>query len=119
MNTSWTTIQLLRYSVAFVFITSGLMKFTSDELGHVFINLGLPYPIQMMYGLALIEMVCGVLIMMNKHTKNAVIPLIGVMIAALVMTKLPVLSTGLIPTLFHARLDVVMLILLFILYRRP
>ncbi|WP_419392841.1 hypothetical protein [Cytobacillus praedii] len=44
MNTALSTIHLIRYSIAYVFITSGVMKLVSDELGSYFISLGLPFP---------------------------------------------------------------------------
>jgi putative oxidoreductase len=110
-------MNLIRYSVAFVFITSGLMKLISEELGNTFVGLGLPYPIYFMYVVALTEIICGGLILANKHVKTASIPLILIMVAALILTKLPILHSGLISFAFNARLDIVMLALLAILYK--
>jgi uncharacterized membrane protein YphA (DoxX/SURF4 family) len=94
------------------------MKLISTELAHSFIALGLPYPQLMLYVVALLEIICGLLILANKSVKNAVIPLIGIIIAALLLTKLPSLNTGLLQFAFNARLDIVMLGLLFVLYKR-
>jgi uncharacterized membrane protein YphA (DoxX/SURF4 family) len=102
--------------VAYVFITSGIMKFISAELGHHFISLGLPYPLYTMYIIAFTEIICGIFIVVNKGVRNAVIPLIIIMIAAILLTKVPILHNGFVQFAFNARLDIVLLILLFILY---
>ncbi|MFZ7945763.1 MULTISPECIES: DoxX family protein [Bacillaceae] len=118
MHTSLSTIKLIRYVVAYVFIISGLMKLISTELAQVFLNLGLPYPHILLNVVIILEIGCGILILGNKAVKNAVIPLIAIMIAALLLTKLPVLKTGVFQFAFNARLDIVMLALLVILYNR-
>lgn len=118
MNTSLTTFKLLRYVVAYVFITSGIMKLTSAELGSYFISLGLPFPLYMMYAVAITELICGALLLANKRVKHATIPLIAIMIAAFLLTKVPILHSGFMPFAFSARLDIIMLVLLFILHTR-
>ncbi|MBU8880570.1 DoxX family protein [Bacillus sp. FJAT-29790] len=118
MNTPQTTINLIRYVVAYVFITSGFMKLISTDLGNYFINLGLPYPHITMYVIAYLEMICGIFILVNKSVKNAAIPLIAIMIAAILLTKIPTLNTGFMQFAFISRLDIIMLVLLFILYTR-
>jgi uncharacterized membrane protein YphA (DoxX/SURF4 family) len=118
MNHSLTTASLIRYAVSFVFITSGVMKLFSTELAQVFIGLGLPFPDILLYVTAFLEIICGVLILLNRSVKMAVIPLIGIMIAAILLTKLPLLDSGILPFAFKARLDIVMLILLYILYSK-
>ncbi|WHZ04242.1 DoxX family protein [Neobacillus sp. YX16] len=118
MNHSLTTVSFIRYAVAFVFITSGMMKLFSTELLEVFIGLGLPFPDILLYVTAFLEIICGILILLNRSVKNAVIPLIGIMIAAILLTKLPLITGGILPFAFKARLDIVMLILLYILYSK-
>lgn len=118
MNTSVSTIHLIRYSVAFVFITSGVMKLVSEELSSYFISFGLPFPLYLMYLVSLVEIICGILILANKQVKHATIPLITIMVAALLLTKIPILHNGFMPFAFNARLDIVMLVLLFILYKQ-
>lgn len=108
----------IRYSVAFVFITSGLMKLLNEQLASTFIELGLPFPVYFMYLVALIELGCGFLILANKQVKTATMPLMLIMVAALILTKIPVLHSGLIPFAFAARLDIVMLVLLVLLYKQ-
>ncbi|MBS4220156.1 DoxX family protein [Bacillus sp. FJAT-49711] len=112
-----TSHKLIRYAVAYVFIISGLMKLVNEDLGSTFINLGLPFPLYIMYAVAIIEIVCGILILANKMVHHAVIPLIGIMIAALLLTKVPSLNMGFMPFAFNARLDIVMLVLLWVLYK--
>jgi putative oxidoreductase len=116
ISTYFYPITVIRYLVSFVFITSGVMKLIGTELAHLFISLGLPYPHLMLYVVALLEIICGLLILANKSVKYAAIPLIGIIIAALFLTKLPSLNSGLLQFAFNARLDIVMLGLLFVLY---
>lgn len=111
------TNKLIRITVAYVFITSALMKLMGTEVTKHFLGLGLPYPHMMLKLVILLEMVCGILLLVNKAVKNAVVPLIGIMIAALLLTKVPLLDTGLLPFAFGARLDIVMLVLLVYLYK--
>ncbi|MGX6444723.1 DoxX family protein [Neobacillus sp. K501] len=118
MNTSLSVISFIRYAVAYVFITSGALKLISEDLANTFVRLGLPYPSIMLHVVAFLEIICGILILTNRNVKNAVIPLIGIMIAALLLTKFPLINTGIIQFAFHARLDIVMLVLLGILYTR-
>lgn len=114
MNSSYT---IIRYVVAYVFITSGIMKIVNEDLSTVFVNLRLPYPLMMMYIVALVELVAGVLIFANRSIKLVVIPLIGIMIAALILTKLPSFHSGFLHFAFNARLDIIMLVLLWMLYK--
>ncbi|MBT2737490.1 DoxX family protein [Bacillus sp. ISL-7] len=109
--------KLIRISIAYVFITSALMKLMSTEVANHFLGLGLPYPHMMLKLVILIEMVCGILLLVNKAVKNAVVPLIGIMIAAILLTKVPLLHTGFLPFAFGARLDIVLLVLLVYLYK--
>lgn len=107
---------LVRWAVAYVFIISGAMKFLSPDLANTFVQLRLPYPEQLMTAVAVVEIVCGVLILINKGARLATIPLMGIMVAALMLTKIPLYSTGFMKVAFAARLDIVMLLLLFVLY---
>lgn len=113
-----TTYTLMRYAVAYVFICSGLMKVMSHEVANSFLNLGLPFPKLFLYVIILLEIICGVLILINKEVQIAVIPLIAIMIGALFVTKLPILKEGILQMAFNARLDLVMLLLLVALYKR-
>lgn len=109
-------LQFIRYVVAYVFIASGIMKIISVELGQYFLSLGLPYPIYFKYVVVILEIGCGIIILLNKRVKFATIPLIAIMIGAILLTKIPLLHTSFMEFAFQARLDIVMLVLLFILY---
>ncbi len=107
-----------RYAVAIVFITSGMMKLVVEEFQGIFMSLNVPYAVQTLFIVALIEIACGALIAAHLYVKQAAAPLIFIMIAALYFTKLPVLLTqGLLPFLFESRLDIVMMILLLVLFQ--
>jgi putative oxidoreductase len=94
------------------------MKLISADLQNYFMSLGLPYPQQVMYLVALVELICGLLILANKGVRKATIPLIIIMIGAFLLTKVPVLHSGFMTFAFNARLDIIMLVLLFILHSR-
>ncbi|PLS01809.1 DoxX family protein [Neobacillus cucumis] len=118
MKIFFSSNKLIRYAVAYVFIISGLMKLLSANLAKHFLGLGLPYPHLMLKLVIFLELVCGVLILINKSVKNAVVPLIGIMIVALLLTKVPLMQTSIITFAFQARLDIVMLVLLVYLYKQ-
>lgn len=69
INTSESVIKAIRYLVAYVFLISGIMKLISEDLGNYFTSLGLSYPIQIMYFVAITEIVCGIFILANKWIK--------------------------------------------------
>ncbi|GGF19129.1 hypothetical protein GCM10010954_17400 [Halobacillus andaensis] len=117
MERSFHILKFLKFTVAFVFITSGLMKVVNTELADYFASLALPYPLETMYTVAWIEIAAGLLLLFNKYMKTALLALMVIMIGALVLTKIPALHAGFIHALFSARLDIVMLVLLIILYR--
>lgn len=111
------TLRVIRFIIAYVFITSGLMKFLSVEISDYFISLGFPYPIYFKNIIAIIEIVCGIFIFLNKRVKYSTIPLIVIMLGAIVTTKVSLLQTSFMNFAFQARLDIVMLVLLVILYQ--
>ena len=118
MNTYLSITKLLRYLVAYVFLTSGMMKLWSEELGTYFNSLPLPFPTQVMYIAAFTEIVCGILIALNKRVKIASILLMAIMAGAILLTKVSALHADILQFAFNARLDFVMLGLLFILYKK-
>ncbi|MFG6146989.1 DoxX family protein [Halobacillus sp. B23F22_1] len=117
MERSFHILKFLKFTVAFVFITSGLMKVVNTELADYFAGLALPYPLETMYTVAWVEIAAGLLLLFNKYMKTALLALMVIMIGALVLTKIPALHAGFIHALFSARLDIVMLVLLMILFR--
>ncbi|RFB09648.1 DoxX family protein [Bacillus sp. HNG] len=116
MKKSFSSLNLIQYAVGYVFITAGAMKLLSNELSSTFMNLPLPAPELVMYVVAILEILCGILVLINKEVKKATIPLLVIMIAAILLVKIPILHTGFIHFAFAARLDIVMLVLLYILY---
>ncbi|MGP4039137.1 DoxX family protein [Gracilibacillus sp. D59] len=110
--------QLIRYVVGYVFIASALMKLVVADFTVAFSNFGIPYPEIAVLIVGVTELICGVLIIFNYYVKKAAIPLLVIIVAAILFTKLPVLQTGLLEFAFEARLDFVMLVLLFILWKK-
>lgn len=107
------------YIIGYVFITSGIMKLLVVDFKNSFINLGLPFPTMTLFLVAIVEMACGTLIVANMYVKQAIIPLMLIMIGALYLTKFPLLvKQDVLTFLFESRLDVVMFILLFVLWKR-
>lgn len=115
-GTDLQAITAIRFIVAYVFVVSGVMKFVSAELSNFFISLGFPYPIYFKNILGFVEIICGIFLLVNYRVKSASIPLIFIMIGALITTKLPLIKTSMINFAFQARLDIVVLILLIILF---
>ncbi|SER25283.1 Uncharacterized membrane protein YphA, DoxX/SURF4 family [Gracilibacillus ureilyticus] len=109
---------LIRYATGYVFLISGVMKLFIIDLTSAFANYGIPYPELVALIVGATELVCGILIIANYYVKKAALPLLVIMVAALLLTKVPLLHTGIFHFLFEARLDVVMIVLLYILLKR-
>ncbi|WP_208592038.1 DoxX family protein [Gracilibacillus suaedae] len=109
--------QLIRYLVGYVFIASALMKLVVADFTGAFANYGIPYPEAAVLIIGISELACAGLIIFNYYVKQATILLIGIMVAAIFLTKVPVLESGLFEFAFEARLDIVMLFLLYILWK--
>src|SRR5699024_7254158 len=107
------------YIVGYVFIVSGIMKLIMGDFLATFISLGLPFPEITIFILAIAEISCGAFIIAHLYVRQAVIPLIVIIVGAILLTKVPILlEDGILSFLFHARLDVVMLTLLILLWNR-
>ncbi|RSL30538.1 DoxX family membrane protein [Salibacterium salarium] len=109
MFTTFSAITIIRYLTAFVFIVSGLMKIINPA---ILSGIDLPFSVNIMFAVALLEIICGIFIAINKQVRNAVIPLIIIILTAILITKIPLLETNILTFLFEARLDIVVLILL-------
>ncbi|WP_099159010.1 DoxX family protein [Virgibacillus ndiopensis] len=107
------------YAVGYVFIITGILKLLVDDFKVVFSNLGLPYSESVLFLVAVTEIVCGALIISQMYLKRATAALIFIMLAAIFLTKIPILTTnqGFLSFAFEARLDIVMLILLVVLWQ--
>lgn len=109
------------YAVGYVFITSGIMKLLVSDFKTTFISLGLPFPSTTLLIVAMLEIACGMLLIGRMYVKQASAALIVIILGAICVTKIPILLTqDFLSFAFEARLDIVMLILLIVLWRyRP
>ena len=76
-----------------VFFPEGIQKLLfPDILGAGrFLHIGIPHPDIMGPFVGVVETICGALIIVGLFTRLAAIPLIVIMIAAIVSTKIPIL----------------------------
>jgi putative oxidoreductase len=86
-------VLLIRVMVGVVFLTEGIQKFLyPEELGAGrFIKIGIPAPEVMGPFVGVVEIVCGVLLLLGLLTRLAAIPLIINIWTAIVSTKVPML----------------------------
>ncbi len=84
---------LVRLIVGCVFLSEGIQKFLfADTLGvGRFIKIGIPAPEIMAPFVAVVEIVCGSLVLAGLFTRFAAIPLIVNMLVAIYSTKIPIL----------------------------
>jgi uncharacterized membrane protein YphA (DoxX/SURF4 family) len=117
---------LIRLAVGIVFTSEGIQKFLyPDALGAGrFAKIGIPAPDVMGPFVAVVETVCGLLILAGLLTRLAAVPLIIDMLVAIASTKLPILvghgyflfanpsvsKAGLWSMLHEARTDLSMLL---------
>lgn len=108
----------LCYAVGYVFLTSGVLKLLDSDFKATFISLGLPFPETVLFLVAITEIACSAFLFARLFVKQAVAPLILIMLGAIFLTKLPILmNQGFLQFAFDARLDIVMLILLILLWQ--
>jgi putative oxidoreductase len=87
------SVILIRLSVGLVFASEGIQKWIRPEdvgAGR-FSDIGIPWPEVMGLLVGSIEIACGALVVVGLFTRIAVLPLIGVMIVAILSTKIPIL----------------------------
>jgi putative oxidoreductase len=86
-------IILIRLSVGAVFLSEGIQKFLfpADVGAGRFVRIGIPAPEIMGPLVGVAEMVCGALILLGLFTRLAALPIIGIMLVALLTTKIPIL----------------------------
>jgi putative oxidoreductase len=87
------SVILIRLMVGGVFLSEGLQKFLDPAARGAgrFEKIGIPWPELMGPFVGAVEASCGALVLAGLFTRIAVLPLIGVMIVALVTTKIPIL----------------------------
>ncbi len=108
-----TATLLVRLLVGGVFLSEGIQKFLfPDSLGvGRFVKIGIPAPAVMAPFVGIVEIVCGVLLIVGLLTRLATIPLIVDMFVAVASTKVPILLKGGFWTMAHeARTDYAMLL---------
>lgn len=86
-------MDLIRYLVAIVFLTEGLLKFLyPQDLGAGrFAHIGLPWSETLAPFVGAVEVTGALLLLLNLATGYAALALLGVISTALLTTKLPVL----------------------------
>jgi len=118
-NRAAKAVFLIRILVGWVFLSEGVQKFLfPDALGvGRFIKIGIPWPQVMAPFVAVVEIVCGALLLIGLLTRLAAIPLLIDICVALYSTKIVTLAKNRIwSTLHEARTDVSMLLgLIFLL----
>jgi len=106
-------ILLIRILVGWVFLSEGIQKFLfPDSLGvGRFIKIGIPWPQFMAPFVGVVEMVCGVLLLVGFLTRLATVPLLIDIAVALYSTKIVTFAkNGFWGTLHEARTDLSMVL---------
>lgn len=87
------SIILIRIMVGAVFLSEGIQKIIYPDTNGVgrFLKIGIPFPEFSAYFVSAFEIACGILVLLGLFTRNAVIPLIIIMIVAISTTKIPIL----------------------------
>lgn len=125
IDATWTNravkaVLLIRILVGWVFLSEGIQKFLfPDSLGvGRFLKIGIPWPNVMAPFVGVVEIVCGMLLLIGFLTRLATIPLLIDICVALYSTKIVTLEkNGLWSTLHEARTDVSMLLgLIFLVF---
>jgi putative oxidoreductase len=101
-------IILIRILVGWVFVSEGIQKFLFPvALGWGrFAKIGLPHPHVLAPVVAIVEIVCGALLILGLWTRIAAVPLLIVIGTAIATTKFPMLHhQGVWAMLHEARVD--------------
>ena len=105
---------LVRLAAGVIFLSEGVQKFLFVEaLGAGrFARIGLPAPQALATFVGLVEIVCGLLLLLGLFTRLAAIPLIMNMLVAISTTKIPMLAKAGFWAMAHeARVDFAMLLI--------
>lgn len=109
---AWAAL-LLRLLVGWVFLTEGIQKFLFPAALGVgrFAKIGIPYPHITAPFVGVVEIACGMLLMIGLVTRFAAIPLLIDISVAIATTKLPMLlHQGFWPAMHEGRTDFCMVL---------
>ena len=107
------SVALIRVMVGAVFVSEGIQKFLfPDALGvGRFVKIGIPAASFFAPFVGVVEIGCGLLVVLGLMTRLAVVPLLIDILVAIVTTKLPMFSkSGFWATAHEARTDYCMLL---------
>jgi len=106
-------IFFIRLAVGLIFVTQGILKFLDPAMGVArFTRIGFAHPAFTAHFVGAFEIVCGAAVLLGLFTRLASLPLLVIISAAIVTTKLPELShpsQGLWFMISDARTDFAML----------
>jgi putative oxidoreductase len=108
-----TSVILVRALVGGVFLSEGVQKFLFPSALGVgrFIKIGIPIPTFTAPFVGVVEILCGLLLLIGLTTRLAAVPLIIDMLVAITTTKIPMLIIGGFWTMAHeARTDYSMIL---------
>src|SRR5690625_4146296 len=95
------------------------MKLLVADFTSIFINLGFTFSIASLWLIALAEVACGMLLIGKLYVNQAAVVLGAIMISAILITNIPIfLTQGILSFAFEARLDIVMLLLLILIWKK-
>ena len=107
------SVVLVRFLVGWVFFSEGIQKFLLPSALGVgrFEKIGIPAPYFFAPFVGVVEIVCGLLLILGLLTRIAAIPLVIDISVAIATTKVPMLAkTGFWSTMHEARTDLCMLL---------
>ena len=107
------SVLLVRLAVGGVFLSEGIQKFLfPEELGFGrFAKIGIPMPSFTAPFVGMVEVVCGLLLLLGLFTRWATIPLLIDMAVAILTTKVPMLlKSGFWAMAHEARVDYTMVL---------
>ena len=96
LNTQdFTSVFIIRFAVAAVFLSEGLQKFIRPEVTGVgrIEQISFVWPEVTAHAVGAFEIIFGLFVLFGFWTRLAVLPLITVMIVAIYTTKIPLLSS--------------------------
>jgi putative oxidoreductase len=111
-NGPWSVI-FVRLLVGAVFLSEGIQKFVYPEALGVgrFAKIGIPVPGVMAPFVGVVEIVCGLLVVVGLATRLAAVPLLIDIVVAIATTKIPMLvKDGFWKMAHEARTDYAMLL---------